>query len=80
VFSIAHSDVDRKISNEKEAMQYIKITHNPLLLLFKQKSKKKIMGISAETVLIFGSTFYINGISKYRKLPAEILFLSYNIN
>lgn len=53
-------------------ISYKKITHNSLLPLLKQKSRKKIMGNSEETMLIFGSTFY-KSMFKYRKLPANLL-------
>ena len=56
--SKAHVEEDKKPSKRKDNIVYKKITHNPLDLLFKQNSKKKVIGNRAESKLIFGSTFY----------------------
>jgi hypothetical protein len=58
LFSKAQREENKKTSKRKDRMLYKKITHNPFLLHLIQNNKKKVIGNRAESILIFGSTFY----------------------
>ena len=50
------TDAATKTSDRKAVVLYMKITHNPLILVLKQNSIKKIMGNKEESKLSFGTT------------------------
>ena len=58
LFWKAQREENRNKSKRKDKTLYKKITHNPLEPFLKQNSKKKVTGNKAESILIFGSTFY----------------------